>query len=67
MQVIQDHRQRPGPRSGAQPGTDRAVLLLAMITQRFHLALSPGHPVTPWPTITLRPRHGMRMALRARS
>ena len=58
-----------GPRRciGSEFAMTEAVLLLAMITQRFHLALSPGHPVTPWPTITLRPRHGMRMALRARS
>jgi cytochrome P450 len=58
-----------GPRRciGSDFAMTEAVLVLAMITQRFHLTLSPGHPVTPWPTITLRPRHGMRMALHARS
>jgi len=58
-----------GPRRciGSDFAMTEAVLVLAIITQRFHLTLSPGHPVTPWPTITLRPRHGMRMALHARS
>jgi len=58
-----------GPRRciGSDFAMTEAVLVLAIITQRFHLTLSPGHPVTPWPTITLRPRHGMRMTLHARS
>lgn len=43
-----------------------AVLLLAMITQRFRLTLERGHPVAPWSTITLRPRHGLRMTPHAR-
>jgi cytochrome P450 len=43
-----------------------AVLLLAMITQRFRLTLAPGHPVTPWPSITLGPRHGRLMTPHAR-
>jgi cytochrome P450 len=38
-----------------------AVLILATIAQRFRLALAPGCLVEPWPTATLRPRHGLRM------
>jgi cytochrome P450 len=41
-----------------------AQLLLTMIAQRYRLDLVPGHPVVLDPTITLRPRHGMRMFAR---
>lgn len=43
-----------------------AVLLLATIAQKFHLALAPGHPITLHPSVTLRPRHGIRMVLTKR-
>jgi cytochrome P450 len=43
-----------------------AILLLAMIVQRFHLSLVPAHPVVPQPAMTLRPAHGMRMVLHQR-
>lgn len=43
-----------------------ARLLLATIAPAFRLVASPGPEVTPWPTITLRPRHGMWMELRKR-
>src|SRR5437667_2001417 len=43
-----------------------AALLLATIAQRFGLRIVPGHPVVPLPSITLRPRHGIRMTLEAR-
>lgn len=36
-------------------------LVLATLAQHVHLELVPGHPVVPTPTITLRPKHGMRM------
>jgi cytochrome P450 len=57
-----------GPRRclGGGFAMTEAVLVLAMISQRFRLTLEPGHPVEPWPTITLRPRHGLRMRLHAR-
>jgi cytochrome P450 len=42
------------------------VLLLATIAQKFHLSLAPGASVTPWPSITLRPKDGMRMVLTRR-
>lgn len=42
------------------------VLLLATLAQRWRARLVPGHPVTPQPMITLRPRYGMRMTLERR-
>ena len=44
-----------------------ATLLLAMIQQKFHLDLVPGHLVQPLPSVTLRPKHGIRVTLRRRS
>ena len=41
-----------------------AQLVLAALAQKFSLELVPGHPVALEPSITLRPRHGMRMAVR---
>jgi cytochrome P450 len=43
-----------------------AVLVLATIAQRFHFQLVPGHVVVPAPSITLRPRNGVRMILSRR-
>ncbi len=43
-----------------------ATLLLATMAQRFHFALAPEHPVVPEPSITLRPKHGVRLRLKAR-
>ncbi len=42
------------------------VLLLAALARRWRLRLAPGHPVVPAPSITLRPRHGMRMSIESR-
>ncbi len=39
-------------------------LILAMTARRFQLELEPGRPVVPQPSITLRPRHGLRMRVR---
>jgi cytochrome P450 len=54
-----------GPRLciGASFAMMEANLLLATIAQRFQLHLVPGHPVEALPSITLRPKHGMRMSL----
>jgi cytochrome P450 len=41
------------------------TLVLAALCQRFRLELVPGVPVEPEPTITLRPRDGLRMRLSA--
>jgi cytochrome P450 len=43
-----------------------SVLLLSTIARSWRLELSPGHPVELLPTLTLRPKHGLRMQLRSR-
>jgi cytochrome P450 len=43
-----------------------AVLLLATIAQKFRLRPAQELPIEPQPSITLRPRNGMRMALTKR-
>ena len=43
-----------------------AVLILATIAQEFRLRLVADHPVLPLASITLRPRHGIRVTLEAR-
>jgi cytochrome P450 len=40
-----------------------AVLILATIAQRFKLTLAPAQTITPWPSVTLRPKTGIRMRL----
>ncbi|RFU68578.1 cytochrome P450 [Bacillus sp. V59.32b] len=45
-----------------------AVLVLATISRRFRVKLAPDHrPVIPYPSITLRPRGGLRMVLEERN
>ena len=41
-----------------------AQLVLGTLVQKFALELVPGHRVEAEPSITLRPRYGMRMAVR---
>ena len=57
-----------GPRVciGEQFAWMEGVILLATIAQRWKLRLVPGHPVALQPIITLRPKHGMAMAVEAR-
>jgi cytochrome P450 len=43
-----------------------SVLLLSTIARSWRLELSPGHPVELLPTLTLRPKRGLRMHLRNR-
>jgi cytochrome P450 len=43
-----------------------ATLLLATMAQKFTMSLVPGHPVEPLASVTLRPKHGIRVVLRAR-
>ena len=43
-----------------------AVILLSVLVQRYRFTLAPGEEVTPEPTITLRPRGGLKMTLTAR-
>ena len=44
-----------------------SVLTLATIAQRYRFRLVEGHPVVPLASITLRPRHGIRVTLESRS
>ena len=43
-----------------------AALTLATVAQRYRFRLVPGHPVVPLASITLRPRHGIRVVLEER-
>ena len=58
-----------GPRIciGAAFAMEEALLILAMIAQRYRLHLKTGHPVEPQGLITLRPRYGLRMVLERRA
>lgn len=57
-----------GPRQcvGASFAMMEATLLLATMAQTFQLRAVPEHPVVPVPSFTLRPKHGIRMTLKAR-
>jgi cytochrome P450 len=57
-----------GPRGcvGKQFAIMEAQIILAMTAARFRLRAVPGHPVDPYPILTLRPRHGIRMTLEER-
>ena len=52
-----------GPRVcvGASFAMLEATLLLAMVQQSFHLDLVPTHPIELFGTVTLRPKHGIRV------
>jgi len=43
-----------------------AALILATIARKFRLRLVANHPVVPLASITLRPRHGVRVTLESR-
>ena len=43
------------------------TLILAMMSRQFRYDLVPGHPVEPEATLTLRPRHGLKMVARRRT
>ena len=51
---------------GAAFAMTEAILILAMIAQRYRLGLKPERPIEPQGLITLRPRNGMPMTLRRR-
>jgi cytochrome P450 len=57
-----------GPRIciGATFAMTEAIIILAMLGQRYRLRLAPGEPVEPVGLITLRPRHGLRMTIEPR-
>ena len=43
-----------------------AALILATIAQQYRFRLVEGHPVVPLASITLRPRHGIRVVMESR-
>lgn len=57
-----------GPRIciGYQFAMMEAVLVLAMVAQRYRLTASPNYAVTPWPSITLQPRGGISLKVETR-
>jgi cytochrome P450 len=57
-----------GPRQciGNQFAMVEALLVLSTLASRFRLTLVPGHPIEPWPLITLRPRYGIKMTIERR-
>jgi len=57
-----------GPRVcvGASFALMEAALLLATIAQKYRLAVDPTHPVVPLASVTLRPKHGIRVKLQQR-
>jgi cytochrome P450 len=44
-----------------------ATLITAMMSRQFTYELVPGFPIAPEATLTLRPRHGMKMIARRRA
>ena len=44
-----------------------AALILATIAQQYRFRLVEGHPVVPLASITLRPRHGIRVVMESRA
>ena len=58
-----------GPRVciGNTFATTEVSLLVAMIARRFQFKLEPGHPVLLSPTLTLRPRKGIKVILKKRA
>ena len=57
-----------GPRIciGSTFALQEAVLVLATVAQRYRLDLAPDQTITPWPSITLRPKNGIQVVLRKR-
>jgi cytochrome P450 len=57
-----------GPRQciGASFAMMEAALLLATVAQRFSMRTVPRQDLTPVPSFTLRPKHGIEMAIRSR-
>jgi cytochrome P450 len=56
-----------GPRLciGQQFAMMEAMLMVATIAQRFDLALAPNQRIEPQPSITMRPKYGLTMMLKA--
>lgn len=43
-----------------------ATIILAMIAARYRLVLEPGQRITPFPSVTMRPKPGVRVRLERR-
>jgi cytochrome P450 len=43
------------------------ILILAMLIRNFDFKLQTDPPVTPWPSVTIYPRYGIRMKIRRRA
>jgi cytochrome P450 len=58
-----------GPRLciGKPFAIQEAVVVLAMVAQHYRLTLVPGQTIVPQPSITLRPRPGVKVILEERS
>lgn len=52
---------------GANFALMQATLMLATLIRRVSFQPAPEHPVEPYAMITLRPRYGIRMRIRARN
>jgi cytochrome P450 len=57
-----------GPRTciGASFATTEAALVLATIAQKYQIRVVPDWPIETVPTITLRPRHGIKVTVTRR-
>jgi cytochrome P450 len=57
-----------GPRVciGNSLAQTEAALVLATIAQQYQFRLVPGHPIEPTPSITLRPRQGIKVVVTRR-
>jgi cytochrome P450 len=51
---------------GAAFAMTEAILILAMVAQRYRLRLKPDHQIEPQGLITLRPRYGLPMQIEQR-
>jgi cytochrome P450 len=58
-----------GPRTciGAAFATMEGVLVLATIAQQYQIRVAPDCHIEPLPTITLRPKHGIKVVLTKRT
>jgi cytochrome P450 len=58
-----------GPRQciGYSFAMTEAMLIVAAIARKYRFSLVPGHPVIPWPSITLNPKFGLKVVVERRA